>query len=151
MLYPFLLRLYENFNQLKMKKFFVIILTSLSLVSCTKNVSTPLGAANQNMFFKNANVAVNNMVVTPTASNSVIINFSTVFENNISRIELMSSASISTFCTSQGIDVTSNSTVKKNYSFSDSNLKGSTMYYMLRFKDNNGNWTYSPYLSVSVN
>lgn len=134
-----------------MKKFFVIILTSLSLLSCTKQVSTPQGAANQNMFFNNANVAVNNMVAVPTANNSVIINFSTAFENNISRIELMSSASTSTFCMAQEIEVTGNSTGKKNYSFTDSNLKGSTMYYMLRFEDNNGNWSYSPYVSVSVN
>lgn len=134
-----------------MKKFLLIFLTGVSIVSCTKTVSTPLGAVNQNVFFKNADVAVDNIVAVPTASNSVTISFSTAFENNISRIELMSSASTSTFCTTQGIDVTSNSTVKKNYSFNDVNLKGSTMYYMLRFKDNDGNWSYSPYLSVRIN
>ena len=134
-----------------MKKFFVIILTSLSLISCTKQVSTPSGAANQNVFFKNANVAVDNMVGVPTGNNSVTVSFSTAFENNISRIELMSSASTSTFCAIQAIDVTGNSTVKKNYSFNDSNLKGSTMYYLLRFKDINDNWSYSPYLNVRVN
>ena len=134
-----------------MKKFFVIILTSISLISCTKEVSTPSGAANQNVFFKNANVAVENIEAIPTTANSVTINFSTAFENNISRIELMSSTSTSTFCTIQGTDVPGNSFVKKSYLFKDSNLKGSTMYYMLRFKDNNGNWSYSPYLSVHVN
>ena len=134
-----------------MKKLFVIILTSVSLLSCTKQVSTPQGTANQNVFFQNADVAVNNMVAVSTASIGVTVSFSTAFENNISRIELMSSASTNTFCTTQGIDVTGNSSVKKNYSFSDSNLKGSTMYYMLRFKDNNGNWTYSSYVSVHVN
>ena len=134
-----------------MKKFLLIILTGFSLVSCTKNVSTPTGAANQNVFFQNANVDVENMVAVPTATNTVTISFSTAFENNISRIELMSSTSANTFCTTQAVDVTGNSSSKKNYSFSDANLKGSTMYYMLRFKDNGGNWTYSPYLTIQVN
>ena len=134
-----------------MKKFLLIILTGFSLVSCTKSVSTSSGAANQNIFFKDANVAVENMVAVPTASTIVTINFSTAFENNISRIELMSSSSSNTFCTTQSVDITGNSSSKKNYSLSDSNLKGSTMYYMLRFKDNTGNWTYSPYLTVQVN
>ena len=133
-----------------MKKFFVIILTSLSLISCTKQVSAPSGAANQNVFFQNADVAVDDMVAVPTANNNVTVSFTTAFEHNISRIELMSSASTSTFCTTQGVDVTGNSIVKKNYAFTDSNLKGSTMYYMLRFKDINGNWSYSSYLSVNV-
>ena|ERR1700712_5731966 len=134
-----------------MKKFLVIILAGLSLSSCTKKVSAPTGAANQNVFFQNANVNVETMVAVPTPTGTVTINFSTAFENNISRIELMSSASSNTFCTIQAVDVTVNSSLEKNYSFSDLNLKGSIMYYMLRFKDNSGNWTYSPYLTIQVN
>ena len=99
-----------------------------------------------NVFFE-----VENMIaVQTTTTSSVTVNFSTAFENNLSRIELMSSATNSTFCTTQAIDVSGNSSEKKSYSFSDANLKGSTMYYMLRFKDNSGNWIYSPYLTVKV-
>jgi hypothetical protein len=134
-----------------MKKFLVIILTGISLVSCTKNVSTPTGAANQNVFYKDADITVENMVAVPTATSTVTINFSTAFENNISRIELMSSTSVNTFCTTQAAEVTGNSFSKKNYSFNDSNVKSSTMFYMLRFKDNSGNWSYSPYVTVKVN
>jgi hypothetical protein len=133
-----------------MKKILLVILTGVSIASCTKTISTPQGAANQNVFLKDADVVVENMVAVPTATNSITVSFSTAFENNINRIELMSSASATTFCTVQTVDVTGNSFVKKNYSFSDSNLKGSTMYYMLRFKDSNGNWIYSPYLTVKA-
>ena len=132
-----------------MKKFFVIIVTSISLLSCTKQISTPSGAANQNIFFQDAHVSVENMMVTSTGT--VTVSFSTVFENNISRIELMSGATTNTFCLAQSVDVTGNSSVKKNYLFSDANAKGNTMYYLLRFKDNLGNWTYSNYMSVQVN
>lgn len=133
-----------------MKKFFVIIVTSVSLLSCTKQVSAPPGAANQNIFFHDANVTVEDMVAKPTATNVVTVNFSTVFENNITCIELMSSANVNAFCATQAIAVTGNSSAKRSYSFSDANIKGSTMYYLLRFKDKNGNWTYSNYVTVKV-
>jgi len=95
-----------------MKKFLLIALTGLSLVSCTKKVSTP-GAASQNIFFQSADVVVENMIAVQTTTSSVTVNFSTAFENNLSRIELMSSADNSTFCTSQAVDVTNNSSAKK--------------------------------------
>jgi len=135
-----------------MKKLLLIIVTGISLVSCTKNVAKPTsaGAANQNVFYQDADITVENMVAAPAVTGTVTINFSTAFENNISRIELMSSTTATTFCTTQFVDVTGNSFSKKSYSFSDTNAKGSTMYYMLRFKDNNGNWSYSPYLTVKV-
>ena len=134
-----------------MKKFLLVITTGLCLVSCTKNVSAPEpGAANQNVFFQDANVAIENMIAEPSESNTVTINFSTAFENNLSRIELMSSTTTSTFCTAQSVDLSGNSSSRKSYTFSDANAKGNTMYYLLRFKDNNGNWAYSPYLTVKV-
>lgn len=134
-----------------MKKFFVIIVTFVSLVSCTKQVASLPGAANQNTFFKSANIAVENMTAKPTATSTVSISFSTVFENNISRIELMSGTDANNFCAIQSVNITGNSSVQKNYSFSDANAKSSTMYYLLRFQDNNGNWTYSSYVTVQVN
>jgi len=134
-----------------MKKLLLIILTGISLVSCTKNVVKPTstGAANQNVFYRDADVAVQNMVAVPSTG-MVTINFSTAYENNISRIELMSSTTATTFCTTQFVEVTGNSFSKKSYSFSDNDATGSIMYYMLRFKDNNGNWSYTPYLTVKV-
>ncbi len=133
-----------------MKKFFVIIATTISLVSCTKQLSTPQGAVNQNVFFQNPDVTVEDMIAQPAASDHISISFSTVETRNISRIELMSSASPNTFCTAQAIDVTGNSSAKKNYSFSDSNVKGSTMYYLLRFKNINGDWVYTNYVIVKL-
>ena len=133
-----------------MKKFFVIITTAISLVYCTKQLSTPQGAVNQNVFFQNPDVTVEDMIAQPAATDSIYISFSTVGEKNISRIELMSSASPNTFCTAQAIDVTGNSPAKKTYSFNDANVKGSTMYYLLRFKSINGNWAYTNYVTVKL-
>ncbi|MBS1746893.1 MAG: hypothetical protein JST21_12050 [Bacteroidetes bacterium] len=132
-----------------MKKFLLVITTGICLVSCSKNVSKP-GAANQNVFFQDANVSVENMIAESPASSTVTISFTTAFENNLSSIELMSGTTTNNFCTAKSVDLSGNSSTKKNYTFSDSNAKSSTMYYLLRFKDNNGNWTYSNYLTVKV-
>jgi hypothetical protein len=133
-----------------MKKFFVIIVTCAGLFSCTKQVTTHPGAANQNTFFRDANVVVENMTAKPTEAGTITISFSTVFESNINRIELMSGADASNFCTTQAADITGNSSAHKSYSFSDANIKSDTMCYLLRFKDNNGNWAYSSYVTVKV-
>ena len=134
-----------------MKKYLSIILTGVIFVSCSKKEISAPGAANQNIFYKDANVAVQNLQASQTTSGTVTVSFSTAYETNITRIELMSSASTSSFCTTQGVNTSGNSASLKNYSFQDSNLKGSTMYYMLRFENNSGQWTYSDYYTVQVN
>lgn len=134
-----------------MKKFVFVFFTGIFLVSCSKkDISTP-GAANQNVFYKSANVEVENLQASQISSNAITVNFSTLYENNIKRIELMSSASTNTFCTIQSINTDSNSQTLKQYSFQDTNIKGNTMYYLLRFEDSLGNWTYSDYYTVKIN
>jgi hypothetical protein len=134
-----------------MKRFVFVFFTGIFLVSCSKrDVSTP-GAANQNIFFKSANVEVENLQAFQISSNAVTVNFFTVYENNIRRIELMSSASANKFCTIQGVTTDSNSRTLRQYSFQDTNIKGNTMYYLLRFEDSLGNWTYSDYYTMKIN
>ena len=134
-----------------MKKLVFVFFTGIFLVSCSnKEVSTPR-AANQNVFFKSANVEVEKLQASQISSNEITVKFSTVYETNIKRIELMSSASTNTFCTIQGVNTDSDSATLKQYSFQDTNIKGDTMYYLLRFEDSLGNWTYSNYCTVKVN
>lgn len=134
-----------------MKKLIFVFFTGICLVSCSKKDITSPGAANQTIFFKNANVEVEDLKTSQQPGNSVAISFSTAYENNIQRIEIMSSGNESTFCSIQGVNTGSNSQSLKSYSFQDTNLRSKTMYYMLRFKDNSGNWTYSNYCTVSIN
>lgn len=60
--YPFLLRTLRIFNQSKNETVSINLLTCICLISCTKNVSTPSGAANQNVFYQNADVAVDDSI-----------------------------------------------------------------------------------------
>lgn len=134
-----------------MKKLIFVFFTGMFLASCSKQDVTLPGAANQTIFFRNANVEVDNLKALQESSGSVAVSFSVAYQNNIQRIELMSSNDESTFCSIQGIDVTSNSQTAKNYTFDDTHLKGKTMYYMLRFKDETGNWIYTNSYTVTVN
>lgn len=134
-----------------MKKFVFVFFTGIFLVSCSKKEASTPGAANQNVFFKSANVEVEDLQALQISGNAVTVNFFTVYENNIKRIELMSSASPNTFCTIQGVNTDSNSQTLKQYSFQDTNIKGNTMYYLLRFEDSLGSWTYSDYYTVKIN
>lgn len=134
-----------------MKRLIFVLVTGVFLVSCSKKDVNSPGAANHTVFFKNANIEVENLQASAVSDNSVTVSFSTAYENNINRIELMSSASVNTFCTIQSVNTESNSQTVKAYSFKDEDIKGSTMYYMLRFQDNYGNWTYSNYYTVKIN
>ncbi len=134
-----------------MKKFVFVFFTGFFLVSCSKeNISTP-GAANQKVFYKSANVEVEDIQASSISGSAVVVNFSTVYENDIKRIELMSSASTKTFCTIQSVTTSGNSQTLKKYSFQDTNIKGNTMYYLLRFEDSLGNWAYSDYYTLKIN
>jgi hypothetical protein len=134
-----------------MRKLVFILLTGVGLVSCSKKDVSPPGAANQNIFYKDANVSVENLNVAQTDPGVITVSFSTLYEKDVKRIEVMSSANTNTFCTSEGINTTGNSSSAKEYSFQDTNIKGSTMYYMLRFENNLGEWSYSPYYAAVIN
>lgn len=81
---------------------------------------------------------------------TVTVNFATANETNIKKIEVMSGNTQNQLCTISEVDITGNSNTNVNYSVDDTNLKGSTMYYMLRYTLNSGDWGYTPLVSVSV-
>jgi len=131
-----------------MKSLFILTGVVLFLSCSKKEISVP-GAADQNFFFKDENIAVQNFQALPSPG-MITINFATSYEKNVQRIELMGGATTGSFCTIQGTNTAGNSTSVKNYSFQDSNLKGAIMYYMLRFEDNLGQWSYSDYYTVEI-
>ena len=135
------------YNQMK-KLIAILSISAFTLVSCSKNVNSPSGTDAQNIFFQTPNVAVSNFTVTSASIGAVEVSFSTLYETGIQQIEILSSASTDHFCTTKTFTVSGNSTQQKQYNYQDTNIKGSTMYYMLRFKDANGNWNYSDYFTI---
>ncbi len=93
-------------------------------------------------FFRDANLAIASMVAS-NASGKVQINFTTVYEKNITKIEVMAGDSPNYLCSIYQSVPTGNSTQSKSYTVIDSAPKAQTMYYMIRYSLANGDWGYT--------
>jgi hypothetical protein len=121
------------------------------LVSCSKQgVVVPQSSTGQ-LFYKDGNIEVSTMQAVQTASSTVTVDFSTVYANDVAKIEVMSGSTPNLLCAIGEIDLTANISKTTNFKVTDTNLKGQTMYYMLRYTSNTGNWGYTPLVSVTIN
>ncbi len=136
-----------------MKKLSTFLLSVILLASCTKEaINAPeTSQAASPVFFKDANIAVSNFTLTQTGDAAVEVKYSTLYENNVAKIELMSGKDANSFCAIEVYEPKANSNSEKQYKFEDANLKGETMFYMLRFTYSNGEWSYSGYKTINVN
>jgi hypothetical protein len=126
----------------------IAVLSILCLVSCTKEAETiPQSNIVSSLFYKDANITVDSFTATKISSSTVSVNYIISSETSVEKLELMSGNDSSQLCTiySSGI-----SDAIKKYSYNDSNIKGATMYYMLRYTLTNGNWSYTPVCSVDI-
>lgn len=135
-----------------MKSVLGVFLFSIVIVSCSKQASAPQTPAGNvpSIFYRDNNIAVADMKATETDKSNVAISFSTLYENAISKIEIMSGNSTSTLCTIYVTNIKGSSEKTKNYTFNDDHLKGSTMYYMIRYTSEKGDWGYTPLITVKV-
>lgn len=132
-----------------MKILIAVLSLSVILISCSKQALV-IPQTTQKTFYKDANITVSAMSATLKDAATVTVNFATANETNIKKIEVMSGNTQNQLCTISEVDITGNSNTNVNYSVDDTNLKGSTMYYMLRYTLNSGDWGYTPLVSVSV-
>ena len=132
-----------------MKSLIAVLSLSVILVSCSKQALV-IPQATQNIFYKDGNIAVSSMTAVKKDAATVTVNFATLYQNNIQKIELMSGTSENQLCTINAMDIKCNSHDTQSYTVDDTNLKGQTMYYMLRYTLTTGDWGYTPLVSVSV-
>ncbi len=133
-----------------MKPLIAALSLTLFLVSCSKEAAVIPQSTQQQLFYKDGNIAVADMAAVQTNATTVTVRFATLYETNIQKIELMSGTTTTQLCTISELDVTGNTNRTANYSVDDTNLKGKTMYYMLRYTLTTGDWGYTPLVSVSV-
>lgn len=132
-------------------KFLIAVLSlSVILVSCSKQALVIPQTTQKTTFYKDANIAVSEMSATLKDAATVTVNFATAYETNIKKIEVMSGNTQNQLCTISEVNIIGNSKTTVNYSVDDTSLKGNTMYYMLRYTLNSGDWGYTPLVSVSV-
>lgn len=132
-----------------MKLLIAVLSLSVILISCSKQALV-IPQTTQKTFYKDANITVSEMSATQKDTATVTVNFATANETNIKKIEVMSGNTQNQLCTISEVNITGNSNTNVNYSVDDNNLKGNTMYYMLRYTLNTGDWGYTPLVSVSV-
>ena len=128
-----------------MKKVLSAIAVIVLMASCSKknDVIDPLQEqATSSSFFRDANLAVASMTAA-NASGKVQINFTTVYEKNISKIEVMAGDSPNYLCSIYENVSNGNSTQSKSYFVTDNAPKAQTMYYMIRYTLANGDWGYT--------
>lgn len=132
-----------------MKLLIAVLSLSVILVSCSKEALV-IPQNTQKTFYKDGNITVSTMTAVQKDANTVTVSFATTSETNITKIEVMSGATENQLCAINQVGVTGNSSKTVDYSVDDTNLKGSTMYYMLRYTLSTGDWGYTPLVSVSV-
>ena len=115
------------------------------MASCSKknDVIVPTQEqSNSSSFFRDANLAIASMLPT-NVNGKVQIDFTTVYEKNITKIEVMAGDSPNYLCSIYQNVPTCNSSQTKSYIVTDNNPKAQTMYYMIRYSLANGDWGYT--------
>jgi hypothetical protein len=129
-----------------MKKILPLIIAITVFASCSKEASviepTDSTSINQ-LFFKDNNLAVYSISAGIGTTTSNKIDFSTLYEKNITKLELMSGETPNYLCAIYSANLSANSSQLKNYSVVENNPKGNTMYYMIRYSLANGDWGYT--------
>ena len=137
-----------------MKKILPAFLLIL-LVSCTKE---SLNAPGKNVTTLNKTAAVsykdNSISITDfkaqATANNIEVGFTTLFEKNIVRLEILRGYTSSNLCSIYKQDITSDSYSAVRYSTSDLNEnKSSSLYYMVKYTLANGDWGYTPAFKLS--
>jgi hypothetical protein len=126
-----------------MKKYVLGLMIAISFMACSKHEEErdrnciDLKAE----FFKNANLAIGSITVTQTAGVATI-NYNTLYEKNITKLELMGGETSNSLCTINTQNITGNSLQTKNYTVATT-LTTNGAYYMFKYTLVNGDWGYT--------
>lgn len=122
--------------------------------SCSKaDIVTPTITVEQEKFFadyKDANVSIIKITGKQTGTGKITFTFSTEFENNLSSIEVYSSADERSLCNIYERPLTQNSTVVKQYSIVDNGPKVGNNYYLIKYTTKKGEWAISPVYTIAL-
>lgn len=126
------------------------------LFSCTKeSVVAPKAtnqtiAANTAVTYKDNSISVVNFQAW-TENNEIKVGFTTLYEKNIVKLEILKGLSINNLCSIYTQRVAANSYSSTQYSTSDVNEnKVSNIYYMVKYTLANGDWGYTPVFKLSL-
>ena len=100
--------------------------------------------------YSDANISIANFEAQQLSPDSIQVSFSTLYQNNIAKVEVLSGSTQNQLC-SVFVQNQNGTTIKgKNYAFTDTDIKGKTMYYMIKYTMNNSNWGYTPLFELTL-
>jgi len=141
-----------------MKQFFTLrnaiaaLMLSMLFTSCSsKDVTAPLSNnVSAPVSYSDANIGINNFQASEVSNQELQVSFSLLYANNVTSIQVLSGSSPNQLCSFYQVNVPGNLTSATSYSVNDTNIKGSTMYFMIKFTLSDGNWGYTPVYSLQV-
>jgi hypothetical protein len=129
-----------------MKKFLSAILAVIVLASCgKKDVCTPeqQPVTAGKVFYKDANIAIEDIKGT-TLGAGVKVQFSSLYEKNVVKMELMSGPYENMLCFIHEEAIPTTSLQRKNYNITEENANTSTRYYVIKYTLKSGGWVLTP-------
>jgi hypothetical protein len=129
----------------------VVLSASFLLTSCSKqDITAPKQNVSAPVSYKDANIDISNFKASQISNADLQVSFSVLYANDVQSIQVLSGSSANQLCAFYKVAVTANSSTATDFSVDDTNIKGSTMYYMIKFTLSNGNWGYTPVYSLQV-
>lgn len=139
-----------------MKKYLPLLLL-IVLVACEKQpVTTPTIVANPELVanavvaFKDNNISVTNFKAQP-ADNGVTVSFTTLYQKNIVRLEVLRGLTDNSLCSIFAQPVGGDSFSATTYTTRDKNdYQASEMYYMIKYTLATGDWGYTSVFKLQM-
>ncbi len=130
-----------------MKKFLFLLCFQVLLMACNKEELTPAATTQSQVAavkYEDANISIVNFKAEKIRDSQLIVSFSTLYEKNIKKIELMTGNTPNNLCAIYHEDKSKDSFQSLEYVVVDQISKGAIIYYMIRFTLKNGDWGFTP-------
>ena len=116
-----------------MKKFVSAVFAIIILASCSKNdVVAPQQEEPANLFYKDSYVAITNVKAVPSGNN-VDFQFTSLYEKNVSKVEVMSGPYENILCFFYEQALPAVSLNAKNYSVTEKGAAAAIRYYFIKY------------------
>src|SRR4051812_35774790 len=125
-------------------------------ITCTKKTLTEPKSintdivANTTVSYKNSNIIIVDFKAQQD-SRGIIVTFTTLYEKNIVRLEILKGPTANNLCSIYKQEVSTDSDSVNKYSTSDQNNDNvNTMYYMVKYTLTKGDWGYTPVFKLTL-
>jgi hypothetical protein len=127
-----------------MNKLLSALLIIVVLTSCgKKDVCNPEPEITGKLFYKDANIAIAD-IKGVTKGAGVEVQFSSLYEKNVVKMELMSGPYENMLCFIHEEPIATTSLQRKNYDITETNANTSTRYYVIKYTLKDGGWILTP-------